>query len=128
MEGKDGPLATVGLGLATLYHEFEAHKHAKGTGPFEPKSMRSPDPGDREISPIRGDFVAIEATAKESGAVLAKDLKRMGDKKRWVVQTCGFSTCTDRQYSRGRVSSLSPQRGTCRGNGSWEKTRLLFER
>jgi len=87
-EGKDGPLAGVGVELALLYHQQRAAGTA-GIRTLREASRRRPKAGDDEqgrretgrvLSPISadGEFVTVDAFAADDPSRLLSDLDRLG--------------------------------------------------
>lgn len=69
-EGKDGPLAKVGLDLALLYYEYQAHVDGGGAPEaFRPRTVKAP---------VDSGFVTIDATAEETAGALREDLEALG--------------------------------------------------
>lgn len=70
LKGKDGPLATVGLDLARLYFEYQAHiGEGKPMEAFQPRTV---------TARVDSGAVTIDATADGSATALREDLKRLG--------------------------------------------------
>lgn len=67
LEGKDGPLAKVGLDLLVLYHEYRGAQ--KRAGSFDPSLS------DLQV---RGGFVTVDAVASDDAAQLRDDLEALG--------------------------------------------------
>ena len=69
-EGKDGPLSKVGLDLALLYYEYQAHT-AAGKTPvsFVSQNVRVP---------VDSGYVAIDATATGTADPLRRQLNALG--------------------------------------------------
>lgn len=68
LEGKDGPLATAGLDLLVLYHEYRAFR-ARSEKAFSPSVARAN---------VRNGRVLIDAIADVEGERLRADLQALG--------------------------------------------------
>jgi len=94
LTGKDGPLSSVGLELALLYREHQQFLQS-GADSFQPESV--PQPASQSgtpssangqlrtqanvngyISPVRGEMVVIDATARQSAASLKQNMQEVG--------------------------------------------------
>mgnify|MGYP001226903735 CR=1 FL=1 len=69
LEGKDGPLAKVGLDLALLYYEWEAYRERGAEGDFTPS---------QSSMPVRDGGVTVDATAARDPAALQRELEALG--------------------------------------------------
>lgn len=69
LEGKDGPLAKVGLDLLLLYHEYKASQEHDGDTTFTPSTSEYQ---------VTDGFVTIDAVATETARALRADLKALG--------------------------------------------------
>ena len=74
LQGKDGPLAKIGINLAILYRDYEDHlQKGKSAGTFTPRDRL------RSLAHIRGNRVVIDAiAAPNQGTALLADLRGMG--------------------------------------------------
>ena len=68
-QGKDGPLAKMGMSLTRLYAEYDAHKASGAKRPFVPTNKHMP---------ARGGYVSIDAVAKQDAARLLTALQALG--------------------------------------------------
>lgn len=73
LEGKDGPLAKIGLDLALLYYEYQAHVDDGGAPEdFQPRTV---------TAPVDSGFVTVDATVEETARTLREDLEALGLKR-----------------------------------------------
>jgi len=94
LEGKNGPLSSVGLELALLYREHQRFEQ-EGGDTFQPESVPDPITGaDRSpfesselsarsginglISPVRGERVVVDAIARGSATSLKQTMQEIG--------------------------------------------------
>lgn len=68
-QGKDGPLAKMGMSLTRLYAEYDAHKASGVKRPFVPTNKHMP---------ARDGYVSIDAVAKQDAARLLTALQALG--------------------------------------------------
>jgi len=108
--GKDGPLARVGLRLALLYREHEAHEQRKAAGPFRSRAV--PDIA------LAGERVTVDATARPGRAqALAARLRSLG-----AVGVSRFGSVVSARVPIERIPDLAASTTLAFARGSVART------
>ncbi len=110
LRGKDGPLARVGLRLALLYREREAHEQRKAAAPFRSQAVSN--------VALSGERVTIDATARPGRAqALATRLRSLG-----AVGVSRFGSVVSAQVPIDRIPDLAASTALAFARGSVART------